>query len=103
MLKTCKICGKQREMMSWENTCFQCNEEKHYKELKEEILSGETASTSCEDKIVCPHCGEIQEYDADDYEVYEDGDHVMQCHDCEKYFRLTVSVSYYYDTEILND
>lgn len=98
MLKTCKVCGKARDMMSWEDTCYTCCCQKHLDEVKHNILSGEETETLCEDAVICPWCGEVQEYDIEDYEIYEEGDHEMQCHDCEKYFTLCTNVSYSYDT-----
>lgn len=103
MLKKCKVCGKVRNMMSWEDTCYTCCCKKHLDEVKQNILSGEETETSCEDEIICPWCGEVQEYDIEDYEIYEEGRHEMQCHDCERLFNLGVSVSYYYDTERIEE
>lgn len=103
MLKTCKVCGKARDMMSWEDTCYTCCCQKHLDEVKHNILGGEETETSCEDEVICPWCGEVQEYDIEDYEIYEEGEHEMQCHDCEKYFKLGVSVFYYYGTERIGD
>lgn len=103
MKKICKVCGKERYMMSWEDTCYTCCCEQHLSEIKQNILSGEETETSCEDEVICPWCGEVQEYDIDDYEIYEEGSHEMQCQDCNKKFRMTTNVSYSYDTEQLEE
>lgn len=103
MEKICKVCGETRHMMSWEDTCYTCMKRQYLDDLKEEIMNGDTYSTSCEDKVICPWCGEVQEYDFDDHEIYEEGEHDMICHLCDKSFRMQTNVSYYYDTERLED
>lgn len=103
MLKKCKICGKERYMSPWEDICYTCMCKKHLDDVKQNILSGEETETSCESDVICSWCGEKQEYDIDDYEIYEEDYPEMQCHDCKRYFYLDVSVSYHYSTERIEE
>lgn len=98
MTKTCKVCGKPREMLSWEDTCYTCTENLHYAELKEKILSGEETETSCEDEIVCPWCGERLDC-SDDYDLLCEGTHDLECYGCGRPFEVYTNVSYSYDTK----
>lgn len=84
-------------MSSWENECYSCRKETHRREIIEQIKSGEIIETDCEDDIFCPHCGYVYEID-DEYYLREDGEHRMQCPDCEKDFIVTTSVSYCFGT-----
>lgn len=54
MKKTCSVCGKVKDMLSWEDTCFSCQREQYYRDIKEQIQSGETDRTDSEDEIICP-------------------------------------------------
>lgn len=96
----CRICGCETHALSWEDPlCYSCKEKMWDERIKEEIQSGETTETSCEDKIYCPWCGEIYE-DYDNTELmYQDGDHEVTCDDCGKSFKVTTNVSISYDTE----
>ncbi len=84
MLKKCKVCGKESYMNFWEDTCCACSHRQYLDEIKQDILSDEKTGTSCEDEVIYPWCGEVQKYDADIPEIYQDGYHEMQCHDCER-------------------
>lgn len=49
----------------------------------------------------CPHCGEeydITEHEA--YNLYEDGEHDIDCYDCGQEFLVSVRVSYSYSTDV---
>lgn len=101
MKKICKVCEKERHMMSWQDTCYSCECDKYLNDVKQNILSDKVSETSCEDNVICPWCGEVQEGDIYNYEYYEEGIHEMQCNDCGRKFILTTNVSYSYDTERL--
>lgn len=99
MKKICKVCGNERYTLSWEDTCYTCERKKYINDLKQDILSNERYETSCEDEIICPWCGEVQEYDGENYETYEEGEHIIECQCCDRKFKLTTNVSYSYDTK----
>ena len=91
-------------MCSWEDTCYGCSQKRHLQEIKEQLLSSEIDETSCESEIICPYCGEVNDYDCDYYDdIYTEGDKVMRCNCCEKEFNLCVNVSYSYDTSRLDE
>lgn len=102
MIKTCEVCGKQRKMLSWEDTCYTCANDKHYADLRENILSGEVTETSCEDEIVCPWCGERLDCD-DDYDLLYEGTHEVECYGCGRFFEVYTRVTYSYDTKRTED
>lgn len=104
MKKICRCCGKERDMLSWESRCYSCRKEENLRDVKERILSGELGGTECEDEIICPYCGEVNEYDIDYYnDIYTEGDKIMRCDYCEKEFNLCVNVFYSYDTSRLEE
>lgn len=100
MRVNCKICGRETDILPWQNhLCYTCREREWDEKTKEEMQSGETTETSCEDKIYCPWCGEIYE-PYDEYELeYVDGVYEVTCNHCEKPFKVTTNVSVTYDTE----
>lgn len=53
--------------------------------------------TEYTDVPVCPWCGKI--YVDDDYEVYEEAHHEVECGSCEKSFKVKTMVSYLFTTE----
>lgn len=101
--KICPVCGKNKITFSWENMCYSCQQERHEREIKKQIQSGETIETSCESEIYCPWCGEHLDFEpCDDYELlYADGDHEAECPECGKPFIVNTSVSYSYGTRRL--
>lgn len=51
--------------------------------------------------IICPYCGNALdiEYGYEDFpELYEEGDHELECSECGKTFIMETMVSYYYET-----
>lgn len=100
MLKPCAICGKEVDLLPWEEHCYTCRINEHFARIKREILSGEETSTYGEDEIICPWCGEIQDMTDDCDVMYEDGTHEdIECSDCGKKFTVTTNISYSYDTD----
>lgn len=82
-----------------DNVCAECKRKKYLEIVKEEILSGEETSTSCEDEIICPWCGEVQCMEAEFDIIYTDGDHHgIECTNCGKKFTVTTEASYSYCT-----
>ena len=98
MIKICKTCGKERNMMSWETECYPCEKERHAREIRRQIEDGEIAEVDCEDKIYCPYCGQVHEEDCEDDTFYVGGEHEFICCECEKEFLVDTHVSYSYST-----
>ena len=100
MIKTCERCGKQRNMMSWEHLCYSCMKEKELERIQAEIADGEEPNTGSSDYVICPYCGAAYEQASyeDTPEMYDEGDQEIECYECGKVFRLTTSISYYYET-----
>lgn len=107
MLKICRICGKSKEMLSFENTCNACLKEQELKQIQSDIQSGkENVDTFSSDYVICPYCGYAHptDYGYEDFpELYEDGEHSIECFNCEKTFVLTTMVSYSWKTEKENE
>lgn len=103
MKKICARCGKEKEMLSWETLCYSCMKEKEKERICQEIREGEEeVDTGSSDYIICPYCGNAIDtcYGWEDFpEMYEDGDHSLDCPECEKTFILTTTISYYYETQ----
>ena len=106
MIKTCKVCGKQADMMSWEDTCCDCLRKKELERIRGEIeeakKSGDEVDTFSSDYVICPYCGaeiEARMYGVFDFpEAYEEGVHVLKCEECGKEYRLHSDVSYSWET-----
>ena len=98
MEKICKTCGKIANLSPWEEDCYSCRCAKHVKKIQQEIIDGTLRNgTCCEDEIYCPWCGAIND-DPAMQEAYEEGEHVIECCECEKEFTLDTSISYSYST-----
>ena len=105
MIKKCKRCGKEKNMMSWETMCYECMKLKALEETQaaiREVESDEDVDTWSDDYVICPYCGEALETDAgypDFLEIYEDGDHELECPECGETFILNTMVSYSWETK----
>ena len=102
MNKLCKICGKIKNMFSWEDTCYSCQKQQELKRIQEEIKAGkEKVDTFSTDYVSCPYCGYAHEtcYGYEDFpELYEEDDHEIECYECGKTFVLETTVSYSWRT-----
>lgn len=103
-VKICERCGKQKRMMSWERICFQCMKAEELERVQERVRAAEpdeTPDTWSSDYVICPYCGEAMDTNVgyEDFpEIYEDGDHQVECPECGKVFTLETSVSYTWET-----
>lgn len=95
MKKTCKVCGKVRDMLVWEDTCYQCCNDKYARELSERLKTSEEDSTCREDEIYCPWCG--CHYEPELSDGLPEGD--TECPECERMFMVTCDVDVRYSTE----
>lgn len=100
----CSECGKPTFAFSWvvKPKCAECNRKAHLMELQRNLQSGGETSTSCEDDIICPYCGEIYEIE-DEYDLYSEGEHEIECPFCEKKFKVDTHVSITFDTERIEE
>ncbi len=105
MKKICKRCGKEREMPSWETTCYKCIKLKALEQTQAAIREAEPdeyVSTWSDDYVICPYCGAAMETNVgypDFPEIYEEGNHELECDECGKPFILNTRVSYSWETE----
>lgn len=102
MKKQCEVCGKMTEMLPWEETCYFCEKEQKLKRIQKEIAAGEEfVDTWSDDYVICPHCGTAMETDLsyDDFpEIYEEGEHTIECDVCGKMFVLETEASFSWQT-----
>lgn len=98
MTRDCKTCG--RPIKDWQrgDLCYSCKIQEYNKITSENLRSSEMTSTTCEDEIFCPWCGEIYNID-DEYELYGEGEHDLTCHHCDKEFSVETNVTYSFSTE----
>lgn len=105
--KICKCCGKKRLLTQWDNFCPQCLREKARDAIVEAIQDGENeVDTGSSDYIICPYCGDARDtdYGAEDFpELYEEGDHEIECYNCGRTFVLNSSCYWYYETRKKED
>lgn len=96
----CKRCGKYYEL-AWINGgyCNDCFKFQKLKEIRESIKEGEP-DTFSSDYVVCPYCGAaISDEDLIDYpDLYEEGEHELECGDCGKKFKADTMISYHWET-----
>lgn len=64
-------------------------------------LTESDESVNHDDKIRCPHCGNIQGLEFEEGEAYTEGDHEVYCDSCEEEFTFTTNVMYNYDSPAL--
>ena len=93
----CTDCGVK--VFSPGTLCQICYRKQEFARLRDKILAGEQDETWGEDEVVCPWCGEINEFDDSCEEQYVEGEYDMKCCECERMFKLTTNVSVTYDTE----
>ena len=102
MKKICERCGKVKEMLSWQRFCYQCQIDANLEKTQQQIRDGEDdVDTYSSDYIICPYCGNAYDnkYGYDDFpEIYQEGDHEIDCDECGKTFILETIVSYSYET-----
>lgn len=106
MEKICKICGKPRSMFSWEDICYTCKQRKDLIEIQRQIKANEDVDTFSSNYIICPYCGNALDtkYGYEDFpELYEEGDHELECSECGKTFIMETMVSYSYETRKLDE
>lgn len=102
--KICERCGKNKLMLSWESLCYECQKKVEFEKIQANILEAtddEEVDTFSSDYVICPYCGEAMDtcYGYEDFpELYEEGDHLVTCPNCDKEFVLETSISYYYET-----
>lgn len=89
-------------MLSWESRCYSCNIKNKLKKTQSAIKNNEEyVDTGSSHYVICPYCGEAIEtcYGYEDFpELYEEGEHNIDCPECEKTFILESSCSWYYET-----
>lgn len=100
----CSICGIKREEIKDESvwggsngwTCNRCKEIEDLEERKKAFdkLNGKEPDTSCNDDIICPHCG--SKFGNDDIHETQD----LDCEVCGGEFYLEVEYSVSYSTTV---
>lgn len=107
---TCERCGKPNSVwIDWEyrvlgnRLCFACQKAKRHEKEKQDLLDaikeGEDYEPySTDDGYYCPYCGEFNENNPDDYEMYEDGDHEAECYECGQKFIVNTYVRYSFES-----
>lgn len=104
MMKKCERCGELKDMMSWESLCYQCFKAKNLEDSQRSVREpedGEDIDTFSSDYVICPYCGCAIPTDlpySDFPEIFIDGDHEIDCPECEKTYILETGVSYSYET-----
>lgn len=70
--------------------------------IQEQIAAGdEDVDTYSTDYVICPYCGCAHEtcLGYEDFpEIYEDGDHELECDECGKIFVMETTVIYSWQT-----
>ncbi len=102
----CKRCGKE-DNLAWLNggLCNSCSDKKHLDDIRTSIDEG-VPDTFSDKYIVCPYCGAVMlEADAvfEFPELYEDGEHELECEDCGKKFKVETVVSYDWETRRMEE
>ena len=89
-------------MFSWEDICCTCKRKEDIAKIQRQIKDNEEdVDTFSTDYVVCPYCGHAMDtcYGYEDFpELYEEGEHEIECGECEKTFILETMVSYSYET-----
>ena len=97
----CEKCGKAT-YFRWEDFCYSCEKENAKNSIVQAIKDGEEdVDTGSSDYVICPYCGETLEtcYGYEDFpELYEEGEHEIECTECKNNFIMESSCSWYYET-----
>lgn len=103
----CKRCNKEKYLWT-DGKCSQCHTEEKQEKIKtdfdefyEEAEEDEEFDTSSTEFVICPHCGYAIPTDLgyEDFpEIYEEGEHELDCPECEKKLILETQISYFYET-----
>lgn len=97
-IRLCERCKKPFQSYFYERYCTNCAKKIEHEENMRRAAEGE--DIDCTDTVICPWCGEetSPEYDPDESAFWQDGDHLMECTECGKPYRLETSVSISYST-----
>ncbi len=100
---TCLSCGTHRKDLKdipWGAKggfiCKPCTENALNNKI--EAWNSEEHDLEYTDKAICPNCGCEHEADGEQEEFYMDGDHEIQCGECEYEFSMQTHVSISYST-----
>ena len=83
--ESCTGCGKYLALPTGKpETCHQCDE-----------LKKPSESFSHDEYVRCPHCLHFwRPRDHETYAVFEDGEHDIYCHQCDKEFTVSTHISF---------
>lgn len=101
MKKVCERCGKIETIYSWGSKCYSCMKIEELEKTQKLIMEEEDVDTGSSDYVICPYCGNATEtcYGYEDFpELYEEGEHELECDECGKTFVLESSCSWWYET-----
>lgn len=100
---TCLECGTHRSELKdipWGARggfiCKPCADKALQKQIEE--WQSEERDTDYTDDVICPNCGSKNEADGESEEFYRDGNHEMNCGNCDYLFALETHVSISYST-----
>lgn len=93
----CPVCGNFVSFPG--NKCYICQKKERLARIQDEIRTGVKDETYAEEEVICPWCGEVNEFAEPCDEQYVDGEYEMECCECGNKFTLTTNVSYDYSTE----
>lgn len=95
-VRKCPVCGVK--VYFYGEMCLRCFNRAKIEKLQRKIRTGEEDETYCEEEVICPWCGEVNEFDEACDEQYVEGDYTLKCCECDKSFELTTYVSISYST-----
>lgn len=100
----------RRSRVNCGEVCFRCEAHIHFgsgggKQLCYECkeLDDENGEVTHGSRVRCPHCSYVMDVaESELFELYEDGDHDINCDDCGKEFTVVTSVSHSFESPELS-
>lgn len=107
MMGICKRYHQEKNIPAYETLCFECRRlealERTQKEIRE-AKPGDYVDTWSDYYVICPYCAAAMEscLETENFpEIFEEGDHKIECPECKETFILNTMISIDWETKKL--
>lgn len=100
--KICSRCRKEKMIYGKDELCSDCKRQTESEKMAAKIKNWEQGvEIKSSEYVFCPYCGNVIEtcYGYEDFpELHEEGEHEIDCPECEKTFVMNTEIFYQYET-----